>query len=117
MRRTVLTGLVHAILMAVSATNALAQIDWDGGDGAWNDGTWNGDLFADEEKAEENHALAEKCKDNLAPVTFLMLQGSKDDDKSRSPLLRKACEWSKPWPLRKQRFNASRESRRRVARE
>ena len=38
-------------------------------------------LFAEEPKATEYHALAEKCMNNNLPVTFLNLQGSKEDDK------------------------------------
>ena len=38
-------------------------------------------LFDEENKAKENHALAEKCQENRRPITFLMLQGSKHDEK------------------------------------
>ena len=38
-------------------------------------------LFGDTEEAKANHTLAEKCKNNLLPVTFLLLQGSQADDK------------------------------------
>ena len=48
MRRTVLIGVIHAVLLALCSSSAFAQINWTGGDDEWNLGSWNGDLFANE---------------------------------------------------------------------
>ena len=37
-------------------------------------------LYAPEEKANANHALAHRCKDQRLPLTFLNLQGSQEDE-------------------------------------
>ena len=58
-------------------------------------------LFGDEAKANENYALAEKCKDYLLPVTFLMLQGSKEDDKFMFSSARKGMRMVEAMPADK----------------
>ena len=56
-------------------------------------------LFDEEKKATENHTLAEKCKGNLLPVTFLSLQGSKEDDKSSGNVRKRETSARKHHPI------------------
>jgi hypothetical protein len=48
-------------------------------------------LFGEEQSANQNHAFAEKCIENKVPITFLLLQGNKEDDKFTFSSARKGC--------------------------